>query len=154
MAEKTVYVDDLDGTNGTDVKPVLFALDGREYMIDLSEKNHEELCDALVPFIESARRVRKGATRVRKGGATTSNLSKSERSNIREWGQKNGYSVGERGRISQELVDAYNTAAPVAGKKSGKKKIAKKPDPAADAEPASSESVGETPESETELVSA
>ena len=36
----------------------------------------------------------------------------SETGKMREWAKKNGYDVGDRGRISQEIKDAYVKANP------------------------------------------
>src|SRR4051794_22118033 len=55
VAQRTVYFDDLDETEGA--QPMTFALEGQEYQIDLSDKNAKRLRDALAEFIEKARPV-------------------------------------------------------------------------------------------------
>src|SRR5438128_1765692 len=55
MAQRVVYLDDLDQSEGAET--ILFALEGKEYEIDLSEKNAERLRAALKEFIEAARPV-------------------------------------------------------------------------------------------------
>jgi hypothetical protein len=50
--------DDIDGTPLPMAAPVRFALSGRSYEIDLSERNLEQLRAALEPFVAAARPVR------------------------------------------------------------------------------------------------
>lgn len=104
----TELVDDLDGTvitpggGGT----VTFALDGASYEIDLGRANHQALRDALAPFIAAARstgRRSSGAPRKRSSGS-------SDTAAVREWAQRNGYTVGDRGRIPADIRDAYTAA--------------------------------------------
>jgi hypothetical protein len=106
----TQLVDDLDGTvleNGAG-STVRFSLEGRQYEIDLSDANADKLRSALAPFI-SAGRSASGATRStgarRSGRANTGELAA-----IRSWAQGNGYTVGDRGRISAEVREAYERA--------------------------------------------
>lgn len=113
MATKTitVYTDDLDGTElPAGSRSTRFSFDGIEYEIDLSNDNRQSLSQALEPFIASARRVgtaqRSAAPRAR-----GSKKADAERlSAIRTWAQGNGYTVGDRGRIKAEIVDAYDAA--------------------------------------------
>lgn len=102
-------VDDLDGTviatgeGGT----VTFAVDGVSYEIDLGRANQQALRDALKPFIEHSRSLgrRSGAGTARKrspGGSDTAA--------IREWAQRQGRTVGDRGRIPAEVRAAYEAA--------------------------------------------
>jgi Lsr2. len=106
----TQLVDDLDGTvleNGTG-STVRFSLEGRFYEIDLSDANVEKLRSALAPFVSAGRSVA--------GAGRSSGARRASRSNggdlaaIRSWAQSNGFSVGDRGRISAEVRDAYDRA--------------------------------------------
>jgi len=107
MAQKLTLVDDIDGTpiddgGGT----VRFSLEGANYEIDLSSKNAKELREALSAYISAARRTR-GTT------ATTSSPRKSDPkrlSAIREWAAENGHEVSSRGRISTQILEAYDAA--------------------------------------------
>ena len=119
MATKTVVtlVDDLDGTEATE--SVSFALDGAAYEIDLSDDNAEKLRDALAGYVSSARRV--DGSRRSQGRPKAAKAAKSARSPrtapdreqtaaIREWARANGYEVSERGRLSANVLTAFEAA--------------------------------------------
>ncbi len=103
MAQRihVVLIDDIDGSEATET--VNFGLDGKEYAIDLNEKNAQKLRSALAPFVEKAS-ARKRRTA---GGAPKSGPSPSV---IREWAQKMGHEVPARGRIPQNVREAYDAA--------------------------------------------
>lgn len=61
---RVVLVDDLDGTDAD--RTVLFALDGVEYEIDLTDAHARELETALQPFREAARVIKKKRTRAKR----------------------------------------------------------------------------------------
>lgn len=111
MARQTQvrYVDDLDGSEAEG--EVNFALDGKTYAIDLSEKNKQLLTEALQPYIDAARKAGGGAAprqgRRRSSGAGDAGPSPRQ---VREWGRENGYEVSEFGRVSKNLVEAYKAA--------------------------------------------
>lgn len=103
----TTLVDDLTGENLPDgSKATNFSLDNVNYTIDLSEKNREKLSKALAPFIEVATRAG-GRAGKQTGSGSGSGRSKEELGKIREWATAKGLSVSERGRISGEVIDAY-----------------------------------------------
>src|SRR3954451_12077109 len=102
MAQKTVYFDDLDETEGA--QPITFALEGQEYEIDLSHKNAKRLRDALAEFIEKARPVERPPvltlaparpTRRQSSGSGT----RDDIAQIRAWAESQGMQVNARGRI-------------------------------------------------------
>lgn len=106
----TQLVDDLDGSilEAGDGSTIRFSLEGRQYEIDLSDANAQKLRNALAPFISAGRTVA-GSSR----GAGTRRSVRSgsgELAAIRAWAQGNGYSVGDRGRISAEVREAYERA--------------------------------------------
>jgi hypothetical protein len=105
----TLLTDDLDG--GEADRTVEFGLDGVNYTIDLSEKNAGKLRKALDPFLNAATRV--GRTTVgparRSAPASTGRASRDQNQAIREWANKNGYEVSERGRIPSHIVEAYHS---------------------------------------------
>ncbi len=111
MAKKTITIltDDLDGEElPAGSRSTRFALDGVEYEIDLSAGNARGLAEALAPYIAAGRRVggtRAAAPRARAKGADAERLAA-----IRSWAQGAGYTVGDRGRIKAEIVDAYDAA--------------------------------------------
>ena len=98
MAQKVniVLVDDIDGSDAGET--VSFALDGREYEIDLNAKNAAKLRDALAPYVGHARRGG-GRKRARTGGPSPAE--------IRSWARENGFKVPDRGRVSSHVRDAY-----------------------------------------------
>jgi hypothetical protein len=118
MAQKVqvILVDDVDG--GEAAETVSFALDGVSYEIDVSEGNADALRDALAPWVGHARRVggRSGGGRAR---ATSSGSGRSrgssgggkhDLSDVRAWARENGYQVSDRGRVSSEVIAAYEKA--------------------------------------------
>jgi nucleoid-associated protein Lsr2 len=107
MAKETVtkLVDDLDG--GVAHETVRFALDGRQYEIDLSTKNAKKLRGELAMFVEHGTRVRNSQVIGRSGRAGGGAHTDQNRA-IREWAVANGYEVAERGRIRQEIVDEFH----------------------------------------------
>ncbi|WP_433716545.1 histone-like nucleoid-structuring protein Lsr2 [Nocardia sp. CA-084685] len=113
MARKVTVtmVDDLDGTSKAE-ETVLFSLDGVTYEIDLSKKNAGKLRANLDPWTEKARRTGrvKGGAKARGGKDFRSPVDREQSLAIREWARKNGHQVSARGRISADIVAAYNAA--------------------------------------------
>lgn len=98
MARKTFteLVDDIDG--GQADETVTFGIDGVAYEIDLTDKNAAKLRKALDQYASAARRV---------GGRKKRPATGEDTAAIRAWAQENGYEVGDRGRIPQNVKDAY-----------------------------------------------
>jgi len=92
-------VDDVDGSPAEE--SVNFALDGVNYEIDLSAENESKLRDALSLWVDHARRTGGRRTRGRRptGGPTAHE--------VRQWANSQGYEVSERGRVSNEIREAY-----------------------------------------------
>jgi hypothetical protein len=111
MAKETVtkLIDDLDG--GVAAETVKFALDGHSYEIDLSAKNAKKLRTELAGYIEHSIRVRHqpGRSGAARGRRTDANPADQNRA-IREWAQRKGMGVAPRGRIRQDIIDAYQEA--------------------------------------------
>jgi hypothetical protein len=111
MAQKHIVqlIDDLDG--GPADETVNFALDGTNYEIDLSDKNAGRLREALAEFVASARRANRGS-RARSGAAPrrarNGRGDPEQTAAIRDWARRNGYKVGEKGRIPGDVLEAYN----------------------------------------------
>jgi uncharacterized membrane protein YgcG len=127
MAQKVqvILVDDVDG--GEAAETVSFALDGVSYEIDVSGKNANALRDALAPWVGHARRVGgrsggSGRSRGSSGGGGGGGRSrgssgsggggggKHDLSDVRSWARENGYQVSDRGRVSSEVIAAYEKA--------------------------------------------
>ncbi|NTW42270.1 MAG: Lsr2 family protein [Cellulomonadaceae bacterium] len=121
MAQRVqvLLVDDIDGTEAT--QTVAFALDGKAYELDLSDKNATALRGALDKYIPAARTV--GG----KGKASASRTRgprrpESDAEAVRAWAKSTGMAVNERGRISAEVRSAYDAAhaAPAPAPSKGK----------------------------------
>ncbi len=114
MAQKVniVLIDDIDQTDADET--VTFGLDGKEYAIDLNDKNAAALRDALAPYVAHARPVSGGRGRRSTSGASRSGGGSSNggpaASEIRAWARENGHEVPERGRVSAEVREAYAAA--------------------------------------------
>lgn len=100
-------VDDLDGSAASET--VSFGLDGRQFEIDLSADNAEQLRDALASFVVAARRGDgAGARRPRAPrAAREATGSREDTSAVREWARAQGHEVSDRGRISKVVMEAY-----------------------------------------------
>ncbi|MCR6488474.1 Lsr2 family protein [Amycolatopsis sp. OK19-0408] len=133
MAQKVLVeiLDDIDGS--TAAQTVQFGLDGVTYEIDLSDENATALRDELARFIGAGRRIGGRKVRVATGQSTTTSSTDRERNQqIRAWANANGYEVSERGRLSSEVISAYEEAqvaeaeapAPAARKRAPRKKVA------------------------------
>lgn len=116
MALKTVVtvVDDVTGEESEDISTVEFALDGVGYVIDLTDKNAQELRDALSGYVTAARRTggrqRARARQPSSGSRTRSSSSGYNRETqraIREWAKQHGHTVSDRGRLPASVVQAW-----------------------------------------------
>lgn len=114
MAQKVqvILVDDVDG--GDAEETVSFALDGVSYEIDVSAENAEALREAIAPWIGHARRVggRSTARRAAASPKARSNgaAARADLSDVRAWARDAGYQVSDRGRVSSEIMAAYEAA--------------------------------------------
>ncbi|HEV7147113.1 MAG TPA: Lsr2 family protein [Pedococcus sp.] len=109
MAKQTTVTvtDDVDGT--AKAKEVTFSLNGQSWTIDLSAKNWEALKKALKPYIAKATkqgRRRSAATAKR----TARRAAGTDLAAVREWANRNGHQVSDRGRISAVVQQAYDAA--------------------------------------------
>lgn len=109
MAQKVqvILVDDLDG--GEAEESVSFSLDGVTYEIDLSSINAEALREAIAPWVGHARRVSGRVGRGR-GPGRPRTVAKADLGEVRAWARENGFQVSDRGRVSAEVMSAYDGA--------------------------------------------
>ncbi len=106
---QVILEDDLDGTPAAET--VSFGLDGVNYEIDLSEANAAALREALATWVGHANRVggRKSSTAA--GGAKPGrSRAARDLGAIRDWARGQGHTVSDRGRISEEVLAAYEQA--------------------------------------------
>ncbi|WP_414938320.1 histone-like nucleoid-structuring protein Lsr2 [Amycolatopsis sp. cmx-11-51] len=137
MAQKVSVqiVDDIDGGEATQTVP--FALDGVTYEIDLSDNNAVALREELERYIDASRRVGGRKVRVATGqstvaGGTAKTTDRERNQQVRAWASANGYAIAERGRIPNEIYEAFDNAeaapepvaeeAPVKRKRAPRKK--------------------------------
>jgi hypothetical protein len=116
VAKETItkLIDDLDG--GEAHETVKFGLDGYSYEIDLSTKNANKLRNALSPYLESGTRLSSRVVAVNGRGAAprgrgTAVAEREQNQAIRAWALRRGMDVAPRGRIKQEVVEAYHREA-------------------------------------------
>jgi hypothetical protein len=108
---RTVQVDDLDGTESDALSTYTFDVNGKVYQIDLNDKNGVALTDivetfetAMAPFIAAARVKGKKSKTTRK----SSGSGRSDLAEIRAWAATNGIDVAPRGRVSADVISAYD----------------------------------------------
>lgn len=129
MAEEhaVIVLDDLEKAEGKRVegaRPFYFCFTDDPSnvelkRVDLVSGNRDELLDILKPYLDVATRVKRNSkktgkrpaevetvARVKKGSAGGS--GRSDAAAIREWAQREGHSVSERGRIPNEIVEKYD----------------------------------------------
>ena len=114
MAQQTTvrFIDDLDGSDAAGTFD--FAIDGRQYQIDLSDENATKLRDALAPYVGAARkaggRARGRAVRQTAVADKPARSNRDQTAAIRDWARANGHQVSDRGRISKSVMVAYQAA--------------------------------------------
>ena len=103
-------IDDIDGSPATTT--IEFTFDGKNYAIDLSEQHTDEFNKALAPYIEHARRARRGPANKRKSRSSSeaARVKRQKNDEIRAWAQKNGVTVSKRGQLGQNTIAAYEAA--------------------------------------------
>lgn len=112
MAQKVVteFVSDLSGKElGKDGETITFAWKGSTYEVDLSNAEAEEFASVLAPYVKAGRKV-SGPGRRSSASTGTSQKDRERTKAIREWAKENGHDVSDRGRISAEVVAAFESA--------------------------------------------
>jgi hypothetical protein len=106
MATKTIVTMHDDLTDERADTTVSFGLDGRDYEIDLTNVNAEELRKALGQYVEAGRTV--GGVRGRRRGASA--VADVDPRAVRAWAAAKGYEVSNRGRVPAAVIEAYRAA--------------------------------------------
>lgn len=111
IRHELVVTDDLDGSplDPDNHRETRFSINGKAYTIDLSDENQDRFLEVLEPYIDNARNDR--TTKRHKSRSTNQQSSRLRTAHIRQWAADNGYAVSDRGRISREVMDAYNAAS-------------------------------------------
>jgi hypothetical protein len=97
---------------------VKFAIDGKNYEIDLSRANANEFRRALRPYTDRARTARRAPTAHRGRSpqtrqTRTGSPRRSEgydRAEVRKWAKANRIKVAPRGRIANDVVERWRKA--------------------------------------------
>jgi hypothetical protein len=120
MARHTIelLIDDLDGSRLGEGEgdTITFAYQGADYTIDLSQEHVDEFHDAMAKYIAAAqklsgRRTSSPTASTRSNSASASaKADKNQLGAVRAWARENGHKVSDRGRVSQEVLNAYNAA--------------------------------------------
>lgn len=123
MAKVVQLIDDLDSSpideeiegSGT----LIFSVAGDFYSIDLSAKNRAAFDKAIQKYVDHALSIeapnveeparRRGRGPGRAAGVPVA-ANKERLQLIREWGRANGYEISDRGRVAQEIQNAYDEA--------------------------------------------
>jgi hypothetical protein len=98
-------IDDLSGEDADGT--VRFSVDGADYEIDLTADHASELRGALEKYAAHGRRLR---GKVDRRGARTAPTGREETQRIRDWAKAHGYNPSARGRINQDIKQAYAAA--------------------------------------------
>jgi hypothetical protein len=115
MARKVVTLDDLDGTSEA-AETILYLCDGQYLEIDLSTQNAKKFRDALAPFVKVSRVIpaKDAGRRVLSNGSTQAITSfvpeDIDPAVVRAWAVKNGHDISEKGRVPQNIVEAWRQA--------------------------------------------
>lgn len=113
MAKRIVhtFIDDLDETpfDEGQGETVLFGLDGKAFEIDLTNDNAKELRATFEKYISAGRRTSASVTSIKASGRRRP--GQIDLAPVREWARKNGFTVSERGRVPQAILEAYQAAS-------------------------------------------
>lgn len=100
---------DVCGTQTDDATSVTLGWGREQWELDLCAKDNAELSAAFDGWTSRARRVvGRGARST--GGSRRASGGGSDANAVREWAKSNGYKVGEKGRISADVREAYTAA--------------------------------------------
>lgn len=111
MAQKVVVlkISDVSGKElGEDGQTLTFGWLGVDYSIDLSQEEADEFAKVMTPWVDVATRI--GGRRQARTASSGTQRDPSQTAKIREWAKDNNFKVSSRGRIPQEVVDAYEEA--------------------------------------------
>lgn len=99
MARETIInlIDDIDGSKA-DVT-IKYSFDGANYEVDLTDDHAEDFREYMQEWLDRSRRIGLAANSQR--GAN------SETAKIRDWARSQGIDVPTRGRLSEEIMKAY-----------------------------------------------
>ena len=106
-----LHEDEVEGT-----ETLSFGMDGTSYEVDVCDDHGAQIRDAFASFVAAARRAGRpsvGTASRRASRGVRPAAAGSDRELVqakREWARKNGFTVSDRGRLSAELLAAYDAA--------------------------------------------
>ena len=103
---QTIIVSDISGDDANDGESVEFTYRGVSYAIDLTKQEADTFDQAMEVYTAHARR----QSGRRTGGSGKAKTDRQQLQAVREWARANGHTVSDRGRVSQQIQDAYNSA--------------------------------------------
>jgi hypothetical protein len=113
VARKVEVTTICDITGEPGAVTVEFGLLGKHYTIDLAPGPLQDIQNSLAGFVESATEV-KNPTKARTGaprrGTGPAKPDREQNAAIREWANRNGFNVSPRGRLSAEVLAAFEEA--------------------------------------------
>lgn len=109
MAEKTVLIDDIDGSTDN-VETIRFTWAGVPLRLDLNMTHRIALEAALKPYLEAARRDTMKSATSRRTRANAATRAARERGEIRAWAKANHLEAPDRGPIPEHVREAYYSA--------------------------------------------
>lgn len=107
----TELIDDITGVPADTTIP--FSVNGKDYIIDLSDDNAAAFNEALAPYIEHARRApanKRSNARKSRSSSAAARAKREKTAQIRAWATANGHTIAKRGQLSQDIVAAYEAA--------------------------------------------
>ncbi|MCZ4537644.1 Lsr2 family protein [Gordonia terrae] len=114
--QTVTFVDDLDGRelDPQDAQTVSWSWLGVDYELDVSSANLDKIEQGKVTVAKLLKASTRVGGRRRSPSARAKNNSggngPSVNASIRDWAADNGYEVSARGRIPNDIVEAYNSA--------------------------------------------
>lgn len=106
-----VMVDDLDGTEGSDIMTVQFGLDGEAHEVDLKPEHYDQLTDFLEKFIAAGRKLPRGnVTSIRRTRRKPAKIDPGQGAAMRRFARDNGMRCPRNGRIPNAVIEAFNAA--------------------------------------------
>lgn len=103
-------IDDITGLPANTT--IGFSVNGKGYIIDLSDDNAAAFNEALKPYVEHARRAPANKHKARKSRSSSeaARIKRQKTAEMRAWALDNGYTIAKRGQLSQNIIDAYEAA--------------------------------------------
>ncbi|MEO7195774.1 MAG: Lsr2 family protein [Pseudonocardiaceae bacterium] len=118
VARKVITTLVCDVTGAEAAETINFGIDGKMYEIDLAENHAGILRDILGDYVEVARRAGKlttTSTGSRRSAAVSGERARRpDLSEVRAWARQEGYSVSARGRVSAEVLTAFDERSKLA----------------------------------------